>query len=284
MSTLFGMVTVGTSASYTKLALASFFQHTKLLPSDSFLLVDNDGAWTNDAASVALPAGQVMVNPVPLNFSENVNQLIQLANTNSQDLCFLSNDVVFTPHWYSRLVVDDSTVSIPSCNQTHDIGFKSVLNINDFGQQFGKLNTAAHIHHAKHPTTYERLLMPFYVFRLSRSTYETVGPWDETFHMGGEDVDYRLRCLAAGLDVKYTSSLLLHFNGASTWNGTETPEQTQHRNHHYYTAFKQKYGPRLTKICIDVAVDSEDYNGLQKDEFNKFLLEKLHAEGIAYST
>ena len=252
--TLYGMVTVGSSANYTRLALQTFFKHTKLEALDSFVLIDNDGLWDNQLFS--MPFGRTIVNSQPLNFSGNVNQLIALASSQNQNLVFLSNDVVFTPRWSERLKVDDDVISLPSCNQTHYYGFNSVCNINEFNNQFGKLNSAAHLHSVNNPTSFETLLMPFYVFRLSQKIYTTVGLFDTEFHMGGEDVDYRLRALSHGFDVKYTSSFLLHFNGASTWNGVEDAEAVALRNMRYTQRFEQKWGTQLTNLCIHHAHDS----------------------------
>ncbi len=270
------MVTVGSSANYTRLALQTFFKHTKLKAHDSFVLIDNDGLWDTNLFSI--PFGKTIVNSQPLNLSGNVNQLISLANSQNQNLAFLSNDVVFTPRWSERLWVHENTITLPSCNQTHYYGFNSVCNINEFNNQFGKLNSAAHLHAVNNKQPFEALLMPFYVFCLSQKIYTTVGLFDTDFHMGGEDVDYRLRALLHGFDVKYTSSFLLHFNGASTWNGVEDAEAVTLRNMRYTQRFEQKWGTELTNLCIHHATDSisdEEHRTLRdQGRWNEILFQK----------
>lgn len=253
--TLYGMVTVKSSDSYTLVALDTFGKHTRLGENDSFILIDNDGYWTTqhsqEYSNVAC-----LVNSAPKSFSENVNQLIELADAAQRDLVFLSNDVVFTPNWSQRLLSDPNCISLPSCNQTHNRGFPPTLSLDTFGNQFGKLNTQAHLHSVEFPSTYERLLMPFYVFKLPRNVYQRIGLWDTGFVMGAEDVDYRLRALQQGVNVQYCSSFLLHFQGTSTWNGAETVYETQTRNQAYTSQFQQKWGQQLTDVCIGGNLES----------------------------
>jgi GT2 family glycosyltransferase len=248
--TLYGMITVASSNQYTHVALTSFFKHTKLSAEDRFVLIDNDGEWTKNWHLDCFDPNLVYVNSNPQNFSTNINQLLRWADEQYADLVFLSNDVVFTPKWATRLVINDRTVSIPSCNQTHFYGFDPTLNLQQFGGRFPHLNVAAHTHAARSPAPFERLLMPTYVCRIPRLIYQEVGGFDEAFNMGGEDVDYRLRLLQKGFEIKYCSSYLLHFNGCSSWNGAETLAETQLRNRLYMQTFIEKWGEDLHDLCM----------------------------------
>jgi len=276
---LYGMVTVGNSANYTKLALLTLFKHTKFKKEDSFVLIDNDGFWTKGSEVFELPFGEVVTNIDQLNFSGNANKLISLANSQNKDLVFLSNDVVFTPGWNERLELNENTICIPSCNQTHNYGFPAVSNINEFGKQFGKLNSAAHLHGVQLQEPFETKLMPFYVFKLPQKIYTSVGLFDTNFHMGGEDVDYRLRAIGAGFDVKYTKSFLLHFNGASTWNGQENLDDVKLRNLRYTRTFIQKWGDKLAQLCLDQQeqplLDTEQQKLASQGLWNKLIHQQL---------
>ena len=246
---LYGMVTVSSSSEYTQLALNSFFRHTKLTAQDRFVLIDNDGAWCQQPDQI-VTRDQIHLNSLPGNFSQNINQLINMADQGDQDLMFLNNDVVFTPKWNQRMILGNSVLSVPACNQTHDRGFPQSLSIQEFGARYGKLNVAAHVHAVQVREPWESLLMPTYVCRIPRQIYRAVGLFDTAFNVGGEDVDYRLRLLIQGFTIKYCSGYLLHFNGRSSWNGVETIDQTQTRNQQYTSHFIRKWGEDLFNLCV----------------------------------
>lgn len=279
---IYGMVTVKSSSEYTLKALDSFHKHTKLTKDDEFILIDNDGDWSkNYNHKSKLNINSVRVNLEPKNTSQNINQLIEHSLAVNKNLIFLSNDVIFTPKWKERLIQDDRTVSIPSCNQTHQYGIRDHLNLEDF-DNYGLLNTLSHRHNAQNPKPFERLLMPTYVCRIPYNIMNTVGLFDETYNVGGEDVDYRIRVLQAGFDMKYCSSFLLHFNGKSSWNGAETPEQTTDRDNRYRTHFKQKWGEDLFNLCITggnplITINKYNLHSLaEQNKFNEMILKVLN--------
>lgn len=245
--TFYGMVTVKSSSNYTELALQSFFKNTIFGPEDQFVLIDNDSDWVDNHHRGAFPVRNIIVNHTPKNLSQNVNQLFELAAENKQDLVFLSNDVVFTPGWHQRFFVGG--VTVPACNQTHNYGIPSALGLEEF-PGFEQLNTIAATHMDSNRVPFERQIMPTYVVKIPYVVYSRVGMFDENFSIGGEDVDYRLRCLQAGVDFKYTNGFLLHFNGRSSWNGAETSSETQDRDTKYKQQFIDKWGSELTDLCI----------------------------------
>lgn len=269
--TVFGIIDTKTSSKYTLKALESFFKHTKLSKDDEFVLVDNDAEWIQNYNHIAkIDVDKIIVNSEPKNTSYNINQIIQLGLDKEKDILIITNDVVFTPNWFNRLIPDDRTISIPSCNQTHEYGIPHSLSIEDFSN-YGLLNTLAHRHHAFNSNPFERLVMPTYVCRIPYEVAKVVGLFDDVFNVGGEDVDYRIRALRAGFDVKYCSSFLLHFNGKSSWNGVETPEQTRDRDIRYRTHFKQKWGEDLFNLCIT--------GGNPLVTLNKYSLHNLVTQG-----
>ena len=247
MSIFYGMITVAASSEYTELALSSFFQHTLFDPEDQFVLIDNDSDWIDHHHRGAFPVRNIIVNDQPKNLSQNINQLFALAAEHRQDLVFLSNDVVFTPGWNTRFLAN--TITIPACNQTHDYGIPPLLSLEQF-DKFEQFNDLAQAHMDKNRVPFERSIMPMYVACIPYSVYSRVGLFDEEFSIGGEDVDYRLRCLQAGCDFKYTNGFLLHFNGKSSWNGAETAEQTLRRDTNYKQQFVTKWGQDLFDLCI----------------------------------
>ena len=91
------------------------------------------------------------------------------------------------------------------------------------------------------------------------------------FVVGGEDVDYRLRCLIKGFNVTYTPSFLLHFNGKSSWNGVENIQQTKERDYNYKIRFISKWGLDLKDICF---INSDSMRVI-----NKFSLNNLISNG-----
>lgn len=268
---LYGMITVASSSDYTHVALSSFFKHTRLQPQDRLVLIDNDGEWKERWRLDCVDPNNIYVNPQPLNTSQNINQLMEWADAERKDLIFLSNDVVFTPKWAERLLMDDRVLSVPSCNQTHYYGFDQTLSLEEFGGRYSHLNVAAHTHAARARQPFEALMMPPYVCRIPRALYQEVGDFDQVFNVGGEDVDYRLRLLQKGFTIKYCSSYLLHFNGRSSWNGAETEAETQMRNRLYMQNFIAKWGEDLFNLCVTA--------GQPQLTIDKYQLHELLSQG-----
>lgn len=276
--TLYGMVTVQSSANYTDLALSTFLDNTDLKPDDRLVLIDNDGHWTE-----FFPEWNTVdthVNDQPKNTSGNINQLISLANDLDKDLVFLSNDVVFTREWTDGLDLGDSTISIPSCNQNiRSSKIPDSLSIQEFPKYLEELTWIA----AKRPyNPIPMLLMPTYVCRIPQKVYQTVGLFDEAFNVGGEDVDYRIRALKAGFSTQYAKPYLLHFNGKSSWNGAETQQQTMERDRKYKQHFRMKWGTDLAALCLNggdvrwvINKYPQIYPMLQANDFDMAILEVL---------
>ena len=95
------------------------------------------------------------------------------------------------------------------------------------------------------------LLMPFFCFQIPYEILKSVGKFDENFNHGGEDVDYRIRCVKKGYKVNFLiDSYLLHFHGKSSWDGGETKEETKNRDSSYIEVFLKKWGEEMTQIFI----------------------------------
>lgn len=249
---VFGMVTSANSSFYTFWALKSFFEHTTLNENDEVYLIDNDNAYEETISNRVT----IIKNAAPLTFSENANKLIAIADAADKDLIFLSNDIILTPGWLAPLEGINDAVVLPSCNQTHNYNTES-FNLSpsidwvNYGNRPAELLKIVNLHRQKVVGYFDFLLMPFYVFRLPKNVYRTVGPFDDTFINGGEDLDYRIRTILAGFEVKYASqSYLLHFNGKSTWRNKEHQSQLDRRNRQYRERLNQKWGNDLMSFMV----------------------------------
>ena len=104
MSNIFAMVTIKNTNSYTNYALKSFFKNTTINDDDDFLLIDNDGCKTDKFSTYGKI--KIIKNNHPLNFAENVNQVIDIAIKNKKDLIFLTNDLIFTKDWVKPILLN----------------------------------------------------------------------------------------------------------------------------------------------------------------------------------
>ena len=267
MGILYGMVTLKVTNEYANKAVDSFFKNTILNSDDKFVMVDNDGDFKSNWNNGRIREDNFILNDKLEIFSYNMNILMRLAIKENKDLVFLSNDVIFTPNWSELLVTDDMTLSIPSCNQTHNLGITSSLSMDEFGDRYDILNQIS-LGVNNEMKYFQSMLMPFYVLRIPLKILKEVGEYDEMFVVGGEDIDYRLRCLIKGFNVTYTPSFLLHFNGKSSWNGVETIEQTKERDYNYKIRFISKWGLDLKDICF---INSDPMRVINKFNLNDLI-------------
>lgn len=267
MGILYGMVTLKVTNEYANKAVDSFFKNTILNSDDKFVMVDNDGEFKSNWNNGRISEDNFILNDKLESFSYNMNILMRLAIKENKDLVFLSNDVIFTPNWSELLVTDDMTLSIPSCNQTHNLGIPSSLSMDEFGDRYDILNQIS-LGVNNEMKYFQSMLMPFYVLRIPLKILKEVGEYDEMFVVGGEDVDYRLRCLIKGFNVTYTPSFLLHFNGKSSWNGVETIDQTKERDYNYKIRFISKWGLDLKDICF---INSDPMRVINKFKLNDII-------------
>ena len=267
MGILYGMVTLKVTNEYANKAVDSFFKNTILNSDDKFVMVDNDGDFKSNWNNGRISEDNFILNDKLESFSYNMNILMRLAIKENKDLVFLSNDVIFTPNWSELLITDDMTLSIPSCNQTHNLGIPSSLSMDEFGDRYDILNQIS-LGVNNEMKYFQSMLMPFYVLRIPLKILKEVGEYDEMFVVGGEDIDYRLRCLIKGFNVTYTPSFLLHFNGKSSWNGVETIEQTKERDYNYKIRFISKWGLDLKDICF---INSDPMRVINKFNLNDLI-------------
>lgn len=252
-STLYAMISSASSDHYTGPAIESFLKHTKLGVGDDALLIDNDKTGNHIDKKL-----RVIENETPQGFAKNINDAIAYAN--GRDLVILSNDIEFTHGWNEPIKQYNNLILLPSCNQTHtyistdqSLRLTQSMYLNDYNNK--QLALADCVSQHKSQVLYgffDRHLMPFYAFRIPYAIYSKVGLFDEDFGPGGgEDVDYRLRAIELGFDVKYASqSYLLHYHGKSTWDGGETLQQTYERDKQYFQHFSDKWGEEWANLFL----------------------------------
>ena len=252
------MVTVKNTNYYTDYALKSFFKNTPINDDDDFFLIDIDGCETSKFSTYGKI--KIIKNNHPLNFAENVNQIIDIAIKNKKDLIFLTNDLVFTEDWIKPVLLNSSDISIPSNNQIFqyqsdcgNLKLKVTMDSKDFNENYDLLNDIVKKHKKKFKPNqkFQTLLMPFSCFKIPYNILNQVGYLDASYGTGGgEDIDYRIRCTIKGYDVNFLlDSYLLHFHGRSTW-GIETRKQMEERNKKYTEVFLKKWGHDMTQILI----------------------------------
>ena len=164
------MVTLKVTNEYANKAVDSFFKNTILNSDDKFVMVDNDGDFKSNWNNGRINEDNFILNDKIESFSYNMNILMRLAIKENKDLVFLSNDVIFTPNWSELLVTDDMTLSIPSCNQTHNLGITSSLSMDEFGDRYDILNQIS-LGVNNEMKYFQSMLMPFYVLRIPLNIY-----------------------------------------------------------------------------------------------------------------
>jgi hypothetical protein len=113
MNHVFCFVSSAKTEHFSKLALDSFFNNTKLEPGDIFVFVNNDG--TNSFRE-GYPIDVYINNKTPKSWAENFNKGLRIAKKFKKHFVVITNDIVFTKNWFEPLKQRDDAVLIPACN------------------------------------------------------------------------------------------------------------------------------------------------------------------------
>lgn len=256
MNHVFCFVSSAKTEHFSKLALDSFFNNTKLEPGDIFVFVNNDG--TNSFRE-GYPIDVYINNKTPKSWAENFNKGLRIAKKFQKHFVVITNDIVFTKNWFEPLKQRDDAVLIPACNINYLYnapGFKtsSCMQMEEYvGKE--KYLEAIVEHHQKNfkfENLQERIFMQLYLGRIPYQVHSNVGYFDHTFsNCGGEDMDYRIRCSIKGFKTMIANcSLTLHFHGKSSWDGSETTVEEKQRREKYIDKSMKKWGFDLTEIFI----------------------------------
>jgi GT2 family glycosyltransferase len=256
MNHVFCFVSSAKTEHFSKLALDSFFNNTKLEPGDIFVFVNNDG--TNSFRE-DYPIDVYINNKTPKSWAENFNKGLRIAKKFKKHFVVITNDIVFTKNWFEPIKQRDDAVLIPACNINYLYnapGFKTspCMQMEEYvGKE--KYLEAIVEHHQKNfkfEDLQERIFMQLYLGRIPYQVHSNVGYFDHTFsNCGGEDMDYRIRCSIKGFKTMIANcSLTLHFHGKSSWDGSETTVEEEQRRAKYIDKSMKKWGFDLTEIFI----------------------------------
>jgi len=251
---IFLMISTQNSQQFTAPSAASLIKKTRLRPDDKFIIVDNDGTLGE------IPGACVIRNERRRSFAENSNFGLALSAVLQDDVIILNNDIIFTENWLSYLNPDGRQILIPFCNQNaqyhcQNLKLEFVMDYTDYNDWDDELEVIARYHReqsaALNPLV-EDALISFFCVYIPRGVSQTLGHFDESFGRGGgEDVDYRLRALQAGIDVKLVRrSYLLHFMGKSTWRSGEAAADSALAYATYQRRFIEKWGQPIADLFL----------------------------------
>lgn len=253
---LFGLITTARSADYTATAIRSLLAHTPRPETAGIVLIDNDGVYT---LPPDIPSAAVTVDrpAAPRSFAANANVLLAYAREAGADLVLLNNDLVFTPGWFEPFMSERRTLLAPMSNadvphRTARLHLQPVMALDDYLGREADLEIIAERHRATHAGYRTVPAVPYFCIRIPRAVHDIVGDFDERFGPGGgEDRDYTVRAWIAGIPQQVAcASLVLHFQGRSTWRGGEATEAREAREAAYLGAFEHKWGAALTHAFI----------------------------------
>ena len=255
MNHLFCLVSSKVTENYTKVALDTFFKFTKLEKEDLFIFINNDS--TNSFKN-NYPIDIYINNNTQLNWSQNFNQGLKLAKEKKMHFVVLTNDIMFTKGWFEPLKQKDDAILVPSCNVNYmykNNGFNTgiTMKLNEILNKEHLIEEIVEFHQRNNDfyKLEERIFLPLFLARIPFNVYNEVGFFDEKFHLGGEDMDYRFRAAIKGFKTMLAiHSYVIHFHGKSTWDGQETSEQELNRRNNYIKYSLEKWGENFTEIFI----------------------------------
>jgi GT2 family glycosyltransferase len=193
-------------------------------------------------------------------FAENGNFGLAVSAVLQDDVIILNNDIIFTENWLEHLNPDGQQILVPFCNQNaqyhcQNLKLEFVMDYADYNDWDNELEAIAR-HHREHSAALSPLvedaLISFFCVYIPRGARQILGNFDETFGRGGgEDVDYRLRALLAGIDVKLVRRCyLLHFMGKSTWRSGEAAAESALAYATYQRRFIEKWGQPIADLFL----------------------------------
>jgi GT2 family glycosyltransferase len=256
MNHVFCFVSSKITEQYSKLALDSFFKHTKLEPGDIFVFVNNDGT---NAFRKEYPIDIYVNNKTPKAWATNFNKGLRVAKKFKKHFVVITNDVVFTKGWLEVLKQTDDMILIPVCNvnfmyKSSDFSTAPTMQLEDYIGKEHYLDAIVDFHQNqfKFNDLCERIFMQMYLARIPYKIHEEIGYFDHTFsNCGGEDMDYRIRSAIKGYKTMLAvHPFILHFHGKSSWDGAESTEQERVRREQYLKKGVEKWGEDLTEIFI----------------------------------
>jgi GT2 family glycosyltransferase len=256
MNHVFCFVSSKITEQYSKLALDSFFKHTKLEDGDIFVFVNNDGT---NAFRKDYPIDIYVNNKTLKSWAENFNKGLRVAKKFKKHFVVITNDVIFTKGWLEALKQTEDMILIPVCNvnfmyKSSIFSTAPVMQLEDYIGKEPYLDAVVSFHqnNFKPEELDEKIFMQMYLARIPYKVHNDVGYFDHTFsNCGGEDMDYRIRSAIKGYKTMLAKHpFILHFHGKSSWDGAESTEQERVRRDQYLKKGVEKWGEDLTEIFI----------------------------------
>jgi GT2 family glycosyltransferase len=256
MNHVFCFVSSKVTEQYSKLALDSFFKHTKLEEGDIFVFVNNDGT---NAFRKDYPIDIYVNNKTSKSWAENFNKGLRVAKKFKKHFVVITNDVIFTKGWLEALKQTEDMILIPVCNvnfmyKSSIFSTAPVMQLEDYIGKEPYLDAVVSFHqnNFKPEELDEKIFMQMYLARIPYKVHNDVGYFDHTFsNCGGEDMDYRIRSAIKGYKTMLAKHpFILHFHGKSSWDGAESTEQERVRRDQYLKKGVEKWGEDLTEIFI----------------------------------
>lgn len=296
MNHVFCFVSSRITENYSKVALDTFFKYTKLEPGDIFMFVNNDGT---NAFKKDYPINIYVNNKTPKSWAENFNKGMRVAKLFKKHFVVITNDIAFTKDWFEPLKQTNDAIVIPACNinflySAPNFKTSPCMQLEEYLGKEDYLNAIIDFHknRFKFDDLKEKIFMQMYLARIPYQVFSTVGYFDHTFsNAGGEDMDYRIRCAIQNIKVLVSNhSLVLHFHGKSTWDGSETTYEEEQRRLKYIDKSMKKWGLDLTEIfikgtnarehCIQLGIEDQLKNGESFNMIRMLVQKNLPKEQI----
>lgn len=237
------------------------------------------------------PDVRVVRSESRLHFSAAVNAGI--AASKEAYVCLLNNDVVLSENWLLLLMAEAMkprggiVVPISNCGkgmyheETLTVGGKELAVRMSMNEVVGIVPQIEAFRHGK--AVFERHWVPFFASVAPRALLEKVGPLDENFKTGHEDMDYCNRAKALGFSVRDTQdAFVFHFTERTRFR-QDIPNEEEHNAEYYRTKTQAGatggqagYGPVKPRPVAQSASDVRVNPGLDPGPY----AEEFAREGV----
>lgn len=177
------------------------------------ILVDNGS--TEGVIELNPAEGRVIHNKKNEGFPVAINQGVEAST--GDFICLLNNDVMVSPQWLDRLLFHlqkDLDVVGPITNY---ISGPQMYRATYYEDYEGMKKVADDIYKRFHQTSCRLYRLVGFCMVMSRSTWDTVGPFDPVYSPGNfEDDDFCLRAIRAGKSIGYARDVFVHHIGTVT--------------------------------------------------------------------
>lgn len=206
------IVTTINTPSLTSACLKSVFENTAV--PHEIIVVNNSRARPIRTCLERFDSIRAIQNPANVGYTKAANQGILASR--GKFLCFLNSDTLVPDRWLERLLDAVEKPGVGAAGpRTEPNGFRWPATDQQVRQAIAVFLDEFVERHHRDTTRDSNLLMGFCLL-IPRKVMSQVGPFDERFFFGWEDIDYSLRLRLAGYRLLTASSLFIHHRqGAS---------------------------------------------------------------------